>query len=113
MSSFDTGGPAFPQSSEWQNDMEAHNNNPENYGMPSPYGNGMTLRQYAAIHLKVPNSGDEWLDEMIAASVRNDLAAKAMPSFLVADGTTGFEYRARESYEMADEMVKAQKGDTP
>ena len=26
---------------------------------------GMTLRQYAAIHLKVPNSGTDWLDEMI------------------------------------------------
>ena len=78
------------------------------------YGySGMTLRQYAAIHLKVPNSGDEWLDEMIAASVRNDLAAKAMQSILLDDGTIRFEQRARESYEMADEMVKAQKGNTP
>jgi len=113
MSSFDTGGPAFPQSSEWQNDMEAHNNNPENYGMPSPYGNGMTLRQYAAIHLKVPNSGDEWLDEMIATSVRNDLAARAMEGVLAIDSTSTPEALAKFAYIMADEMVKAQRGDTP
>ena len=31
----------------------------------SHYSEGMTLRQYAAIHLKVPNSGTDWLDEMI------------------------------------------------
>jgi len=34
---------------------------------------GMTLRQYAAIKLKVPNSGTDWLDEMI----RQSLQAKA------------------------------------
>lgn len=26
---------------------------------------GMSLRQYAAIKLRVPNSGTDWLDEMI------------------------------------------------
>jgi hypothetical protein len=30
----------------------------------------MTLRQYAAIKLKVPNSGTDWLDDMIRESLR-------------------------------------------
>ena len=29
---------------------------------------GMTMRQYAAIHLRVPNSGADWLDDMINQS---------------------------------------------
>lgn len=28
-------------------------------------GQGLTKRQYAAIHLRVPDSGDAWLDQMI------------------------------------------------
>jgi hypothetical protein len=34
----------------------------------------MTLTQYAAIHLKVPMSGDEELDAMIRESRRLDIA---------------------------------------
>jgi hypothetical protein len=41
---------------------------------PTPVGtqhnDGMTLRQYAAIKLAVPNSGVPWLDEMIVQSRR-------------------------------------------
>jgi hypothetical protein len=33
--------------------------------------NGMTLREYAAIKLKVPDSGTDWLDDMIRKS--NDI----------------------------------------
>ena len=36
------------------------------------------LRQYAAIKLKVPNSGIDWLDVMIVESLRDDIAAKAL-----------------------------------
>jgi hypothetical protein len=49
----DTGGPAFPFVFD---DMVKHTR--EVY-------TGMTLRQYAAIKLKVPDSGTDWLDEMI------------------------------------------------
>lgn len=38
---------------------------------------GMTLRQYAAIKLRVPESGDDWLDDMIRKSLRDEFAAKA------------------------------------
>jgi hypothetical protein len=43
-------------------------------------------------------------------SLRDYFAAKAMQSILLADGTTRFEQRAKESYEMADAMLKARKG---
>ena len=39
---------------------------------------GLNMRQYAAIQLKVPNSGTEWLDDMIRTSLRNDFAAIAI-----------------------------------
>ena len=37
---------------------------------------GMSLRQYAAIKLKVPDSGEEWLDDMIRESRRLDHAGQ-------------------------------------
>jgi hypothetical protein len=39
---------------------------------------GMTLKQYAAIHLKVPRSGDPEIDGMIRESVRKDFVTEAM-----------------------------------
>ena len=47
---------------------------------------GMTLRQYAAIKLCVPDSGLPWLDEMIEKARRNEYAGLAMQGFL-ASGT--------------------------
>ncbi len=69
---------------------------------------GMTLRQYAAIKLKVPNSGTDWLDEMIRTSLRDGIAAKAIDP-------KGFNVRpydttdavAKDCYAMADAMLKA------
>lgn len=92
-------GPAFPvqDASKWQ----AH---------------GMTLRQYAAIKLKVPDSGTEWMDEMITTSLRDDFAAKVIQSFVAsAPNGTGFGVRhaetnltyARAAYAMADAMLEA------
>lgn len=49
--------PAFPTSED----------NGCNSGDP-----GMTLRQYAAIKLKVPDSGEAWLDAMIVESRKLD-----------------------------------------
>ena len=66
----------------------------------------MTLRQYAAIKLKVPDSGDDWLDAMIEESLRDDFAVKAMNAFLSIDGGT-LEKDAEASYRMAHEMMRA------
>jgi hypothetical protein len=93
------GGPAFPRD-------HAHDGH-----------NGMTLRQYAAIKLKVPESGLDWLDEMINKSLRNDLAAMAMPMLAeefyshnqeLANGTVP-DLVAPVAYKFADAMLKARE----
>ncbi len=63
---------------------------------------GMTVRQYAAIHLKVPNSGTEWLDEMIKQSMLNDFSAKATCEFV---GFSTPNSGARSSYEWGKAML--------
>lgn len=65
MSNTNTGGPVFPT------------NRVNISGEVVPDEEGMTLRQYAAIKLRVPNSGTDWLDEMIVQSLRDEFAAKA------------------------------------
>ncbi len=89
----ETGGPAFPTPRYERGDM---------------YSLGMTLRQYAAIKLKVPDSGTEWLDEMIRESLKDDFAAKAMQVFLTNERST-MDVDAIAAYEMADEMLKAKQ----
>lgn len=69
---------------------------------------GMTLRQYAAIKLKVPNSGTDWLDDMIRQSIKDDFAAMAMDAFLSRDGGT-YEQDAECANKMADAMLKARE----
>ncbi len=66
----------------------------------------MFLRQYAAIKLRVPNSGTDWLDEMIMQSLRDEMAAKAMQALLARKPMSGAE-QAREAYIVADAMLKA------
>ena len=93
----ETGGPAFPR--------------------PQGGDVGMTLRQYAAIKLRVPNSGTDWLDEMIRQSMRDELAAKAMQAFIRGANNVmfGVSYPdnnmnyALVAYAMADAMLKARE----
>ena len=93
----ETGGPAFPCHPEIipQKDLDFA---------------GMTLRQYAAIKLRVPNSGTDWLDEMIREARRDELAARAMQSYFQTQGGRTSEYAlkwtAEKALEMADAMVK-------
>lgn len=91
----------------------------------------MNLRQYTAIKLKAPNSGTEWLDDMIRKSLRDDFAAKAMPMAIkhvqeIVDEETGkpfgFDFKgfgdisddchmtAEYAYELADAMLRARDG---
>ena len=92
----ETGGPAFPGQYDHGHTMESWT--------------GMTLRQYAAIKLKVPNSGTDWLDEMIKKSLHDDLAAKAMQG-LLADSSLSAkaEEFAWRSYVIADVMMQARE----
>ncbi len=66
MTARDDGGPAFPQ-----NSLSSQNR-------------GMTLRQYAAIKLCVPDSGIDWLDDMIRQAQDDRFAGCAMAGLLAA-----------------------------
>lgn len=63
------GGPAFPQMRntglvEMSKDGRTH--------MDKECTGGMTIREYAAIHLRIPRSGNSWLDEMIREANERD-----------------------------------------
>jgi hypothetical protein len=70
-----TGGPAFPSLNAEMTGIDS--DGVERFDV-EPSG-GMTLRQYAAIKLKVPDSGTDWLDAMIVKSLRDEFAGKATP----------------------------------
>ncbi|WP_257819814.1 hypothetical protein [Burkholderia glumae] len=91
------GGPAFPRAGY---EGESSYSNPEN---------GMSLRAYAAINLRVPNSGIDWLDDMIRASMRDELAAKAMQAFIGNNdrGLIDMPWVAEGGYKIADFVLKA------
>ena len=98
MSNFENSGPAFP----------VPLNQSEPWSSMGPC-DGMTLRQYAAIKLRVPNSGIDWLDEMIRTSLRDDLAAKAMQGMAGRYGycERGWDQKdlAGQAYEIADATI--------
>lgn len=74
---------------------------------------GMTLRQYAAIKLRVPNSGTDWLDAMITESLRNEFAGQAMrghwanPDPEMIRWSRDYKGCAAGCFGMADAMLKA------
>ena len=109
MNKVNDGGPAFPCETVG---ADEHGE----YRLP---WQGMTLRQYAAIKLRVPNSGTDWLDEMIRTSLRDDLAAKAMPECYadycrhadVQGYVVGWRVGvAKDAYETADAILAAREG---
>jgi hypothetical protein len=94
-----TGGPAFLT---------------KNYQSVVPlstgYSEGMTVRQYAAIKLRVPDSGTDWLDDMIRTSVRDWFAGQAMVGILANDSEPSPEqvpHIVASAYILADAMLKA------
>lgn len=78
---------------------------------------GLSAREYAAIKLRVPDSGTEWLDAMIRKSLRDDFAAKLMQSFVAtpdeidrSPGETFFDVMddlSESAYQSADAMLRA------
>ena len=85
-------------------------NNPQAF--PNPHRTditGMTLRQYAAIKLKVPDSGTDWLDNMITKSLKNDFAAKAMQGLLTSTNCSDAAIIIKDAYKIADAMLKARE----
>jgi G:T-mismatch repair DNA endonuclease (very short patch repair protein) len=86
------GGPAFPHTTQWDGITPAINYH------------GMTLRQYAAIRLRVPDSGTDWLDDMIRKSNRDYFAAAAINE---VGWYNNINQSAIMAYEIADAMLKA------
>jgi hypothetical protein len=66
---------AFPVRGRWDSTQES-------FDLVSP---GMTAKQYAAIHLKVPRSGDEGIDGMIRESRRADFAGLVLAEAVSVD----------------------------
>lgn len=105
MSNTNTGGPAFPIDANETADRCIYT--------------GMTLRQYAAIKLRVPDSGTDWLDEMIRKSQKDCFAAKAMQVLLAEvdgpnDDVPGAprwlpEDASSLAYQIADAMLRARE----
>lgn len=78
---------------------------------------GISKRFYAAIKLRVPDSGEEWLDEMIRKANRHDAACAAMQGLIanypkermVNDGyiaITDYSELIKEAYDFADQLLK-------
>lgn len=76
---------------------------------------GMSLREYAAIKLRVPDSGTDWLDAMIERSLRDEFAGKAMQAHCsgLAAANIGDWHNevTRLAYLTANAMLKASKGE--
>jgi len=73
------------------------------------YGSGgLTKREYAAIHLRVPQSGNHELDAMIREAQRNELAARAMEGLVSQLNLyhVSVDEVAELSYRQADAMLK-------
>lgn len=107
MSNKPTGGPAFPRP------MSVSHGGYHEHQHVEPPQDGITLRQYAAIKLRVPDSGTDWLDEMILTSQRNELAAKALNAALMTCETASLvetiNLAAKTSYQVADAMLEARR----
>lgn len=101
MTKRDDGGPAFPLVIEEE-------------GCIAQFHKGMTMRAYAAINLRVPDSGLPWLDDMIRQRQRDDFAGQALAG-LCADPSNHELYAdkheaAANAYLIADAMLAARKG---
>ena len=96
------GGPAFPQ-----NDLSNYNLGPDEIGD----GMGMSLRAYAAIQLRVPDSGIDWLDDTIRQSQRDAFAGQALAELILAytqaygSPKAAPDKIATEAYRFADAML--------
>lgn len=66
----------------------------------------MTLRTYAAIKLRVPESGIEWLDDMIRKAKRDELAGQALAGLCSQSPLPDTETEAAKiAYLAADAMM--------
>ena len=112
MTAHDDSGPAFP------NLVTTKPHGPGIVSVEAVATGGMTMRQYAAIKLRVPDSGLAWLDEMILASRRAEYAGLAMQGLLANPAVMGSKDKIPISVEamisgtallMADALIEELK----
>ncbi|PUE09029.1 hypothetical protein B9Z51_08855 [Limnohabitans sp. T6-5] len=108
------GGPAFPVDRQTAHGIAIHEvgsaDEAAYIDAVAKLSHGMTKREYAAIMLKVADSGNDLLDAMIRTAQRNELAAKAMQALLHhgrADGLVSQIELAQTSFDIANEVLKA------
>jgi hypothetical protein len=88
---------------------------PSSYTVPEVYHrDGLSAKEYAAIRLKVPRSGDPEIDAMIRESCRKDFAEKALRIIIDKDMLfpdakyhDWMKYAAGQSFVLADAMLAA------
>jgi len=69
----------------------------------------MTIRQYAAIKLRVPDSGTDWLDDMIRKSNRDHFAAAALHGLCEEGHLDTSAEISQWAYSIADAMMERRK----
>lgn len=95
--------PAFPQLDINACERDGHGDLIEPF---TTAAGGLTVREHAAIQLRIPDSGDPALDAMIKAAVRRDLAAQAMQGILAGRYTySDRESQARGAIGQADALL--------
>lgn len=65
----------------------------------------LTAREHAAIQLRVPDSGTDWLDAMIRTSLRQEFAKAAMQGICADPDMPRVERTAEISVEAADALL--------
>lgn len=71
--------PAFPTKIDWGPEGGiGFEGEPAGEPQTSTFYSGLMARDYAAIHLRVPNSSKPWLDAMIRTSLRNEIEMRAI-----------------------------------
>lgn len=74
-----------------------------------PLSPGLTARQHAAIALRVPKSGCDWLDAMILASLRDQMATQIVSAMVGFGGALAARVYTESAYELADAMLVKSK----
>jgi len=78
-----------------------------------PASEGLNKAEYAAIHLKVPNSGNAEIDVMVRKSLRGELAQKVLvgmvsitPNYRLPENKSDCAKIAKLAFMLVDAMTK-------
>ena len=95
------GGPAFPVfKSQFDSYSQQH---------LVCVNQGMSLRNYACIHLGIPETGTDWLDALIVKGQRARFAAAALQGMMESWKMVSAEQVATWAYQQADALLKARE----